>query len=139
MSSLTSITVETTVSAPLEKVWRYWTEPQHITQWCSGSADWHTPRAENDLKEGGKFVTRMEAKDGSMGFDFGGTYTKVSDHKHIAYTMDDRRTVTIDFAEQDGGTRVTQTFDPESENPAEMQRAGWQTIMDNFQAYTEAH
>ena len=137
MSSATPITVETTVNMPAEKAWMFWTEPQHITQWCSGSADWHTPKATNDLKEGGTFSTRMEAKDGSIGFDFGGTYTKVVPHSEIAYTMGDGRKVAIHFAEKDGATHITQTFDPESENPAEMQRAGWQNIMDNFKAYAE--
>lgn len=131
------ITIQATVNAPIDKVWDFWGTPAHITQWCSASDDWHTPSAENDLRTGGKFTTRMEAKDGSFGFDFGGIYDEVIHHKLIAYTMEDGRTVKITFEEKEGSTEVVETFDPESENPIDMQRDGWQAILDSFKAYTE--
>lgn len=133
------ITVTTTVNAPIQKVWNYWATPEHIMQWNSASPDWHTPSATVDLREGGTFTARMEAKDGSVGFDFGGTYTKVIDGKEIGYTMGDDRKVLVTFEETDGATHITETFDPESENPIEMQRGGWQAILDNFKTYTESH
>lgn len=135
----TAITIKTTVHAPVEKVWQYWSEPKHITQWCTATAEWHTPRAENDLRTGGTFVTRMEAKDGSMGFDFGGVYDDVKTNEYIAYTMGDGRKVSISFESNDGQTTITETFDPESQNPREMQQAGWQNILDNFKKYTETN
>ena len=137
MNNESTITVQTTVNAPVEKVWRLWSQPEHITKWNSPSADWHTPRAENDLRTGGKFMSRMEAKDGSMGFDFGGVYDDIRENEHIAYTMDDGRKVTVDFTEDEDQTRVVETFDPESENPREMQHAGWQAILDSFKRYAE--
>lgn len=133
------ITVETTVNAPVEKVWDCWIAPEHITQWNNASDDWHSPHATNDLREGGKFMIRMEAKDESAGFDFGGIYTKIVEHKEIAYTMDDGRVVTVVFEEQDGKTHVTENFEPESENTKEMQKEGWQSILDNFRKYVESH
>lgn len=138
MTSLSPITIETSVDAPIETVWSCWTEPEHIMQWNSASPDWHTPSATNDLREGGSFTSRMEAKDGSIGFDFGGTYTKVIEHKEIAYRMDDGRKVSVTFDGHGGHTHISETFDPESENPVEMQRAGWQSILDNFKSYVEA-
>lgn len=132
------ITVSATVNAPVDTVWQCWTEPAHIMQWNSASDDWHTPRAENDLRTGGSFSSRMEARDGSVGFDFGGTYTEVVPQEKIAYTMDDGRTVSVLFEEQDGATLVTETFDAESENSVDLQREGWQSILDNFKAHTEA-
>lgn len=131
------ITVSNTVNAPVEKVWDYWTGPQHITKWCNASDDWHAPKAENDIRTGGKFSTRMEAKDGSFGFDFGGVYDKVKTNELIEYTMDDGRTVSIVFEANGNETRVTETFEAETENPVEMQRGGWQAILDNFKKYTE--
>ncbi len=131
------ITVETTVKAPLEIVWQSWTDPVHVTKWCAASADWHVPSAENDLRVDGRFKTRMEARDGSAGFDFGGTYTLVEEHARIEYVMADGRTVQIAFAPVDGGVLVAETFDTENENPADMQRTGWQAILDNFRTYTE--
>lgn len=125
------------VKAPIEKVWETWTQPEHITKWAFASSDWEAPRAENDLRTGGKFLTRMQAKDGSSGFDFGGIYTNVEPHKKIEYVMGDGRRVSVDFAETAGGVQITQSFDPESENSEEMQRAGWQAILDNFKSYTE--
>lgn len=134
----TKITVSTTVNVPVEKAWEIWGKPEHITQWNSASPDWHTPRAENDLRTGGKFSSRMEAKDGSFGFDFGGVYDEVIDHKAIRYTMGDGRKVDIQFDGNGNQTTITETFDAESENPVEMQRGGWQAIMDNYKKYAEA-
>lgn len=138
-ANLTTITVETTVNAPVEKVWKYWSEPSHIIQWNNASEDWHTPRVENDLKVGGKFHSRMEAKDGSFGFDFVGEYTKVEEYKTIEYTMGDGRKVKIDFTPQGDTTKVVETFDAESTNSIELQRGGWQAILDNFKKHTEGN
>jgi uncharacterized protein YndB with AHSA1/START domain len=132
-----SITVQSTVNAPVEKVWKYWSEPAHIMQWCQASDDWHAPRAENDLKTGGKFSTTMAAKDGSFSFDFGGVYDEVVEHKLIKYTMGDGRKVSVAFNAQGNATEVIETFEPENTNPEEMQRGGWQAILDNFKKYTE--
>ncbi|MEW5797556.1 MAG: SRPBCC family protein [Bacteroidota bacterium] len=136
-STKATITVQTTVNAPVEKAWKIWNEPEHITKWCTASPDWHTPRAENDLRVGGKLFSRMEAKDGSAGFDFVGTYTDVQIHKVIAYTMDDGRNVTINFTSEGKTTTLVETFDAENENPVELQREGWQTILNNFKAHVE--
>lgn len=133
----TSITVETTVNAPVSKVWDYWSEPKHITKWCQASDDWHAPHAENDLKTGGKFTTTMAAKDGSVSFDFGGVYTKVEKNKAIDYAMGDGRKVNIVMSDLGNSTKIVETFEAESENPVEMQRGGWQAILDNFKKYTE--
>jgi Uncharacterized conserved protein len=135
----TTVTIETTVNAPVDKVWEYWSKPQHITQWCSASDDWHTPRAENDLREGGSFVSRMEAKDGSMGFDFGGVYDVVRKYEYIEYTIGDGRKVNTTFTPQGNTTKIVESFETENENPVEMQRSGWQAILDNFKNYTETH
>lgn len=132
------VTVETTVQKPVGDVWKYWTEPQHITQWSFASDDWHAPNSENDLRAGGKFLTRMEAKDGSFGFDFSGVYDEVRTNEFISYTLDDGRKVEIAFISQDHGTKVVETFDAESENPVEMQKDGWQAFMDNFKKYSES-
>ena len=125
-ANTTAITVAATVNAPIAKVWDYWNSPEHITKWCQASPDWHAPFAENDPRTGGKFKTTMAAKDGSFSFDFGGTYSEVVDHQLIAYSMDDGRQVKVVFEDKGGSTEVTETFDPESENPIEMQRGGWQ-------------
>src|SRR3954462_14412900 len=101
-----TITVAATVNAPVEKVWNFWNAPEHITKWCSASPDWHTPRAENDLRTGGRFLSRMEAKDGSMGFDFGGVYENVKPNELIEYTMDDSRKVRVDFTANGNDTKV---------------------------------
>ncbi|MBK6635141.1 MAG: SRPBCC family protein [Chitinophagaceae bacterium] len=135
----TSITVETIVQAPVEKVWECWTKPEHITGWNNASDDWHTPRAENDLRVGGKFLSRMEARDGSMGFDFSGVYDEVKPNERIAYTLDDDRKVKIVFTGNDNETTVTETFEAEKENSVELQRGGWQSILDNFKKYTESN
>lgn len=133
-----TITVQTTVQAAADKVWQYWTTPQHIMQWNNASADWHTPKAENDLRVGGKFVSRMEARDGSLGFDFEGTYDEVVPNQLLAYTMPDGRKASISFEDRDGQTVVTETFDADTTHAIEMQRAGWQAILDNFKKYVES-
>ncbi|MAZ27003.1 MAG: polyketide cyclase [Cytophagaceae bacterium] len=132
------ITVEASIDATIDKAWKLWTSPEHIIKWNSPSDDWHTPKAENDLKKGGRFVYRMEAKDGSFGFDFGGTYDEVQDKKKLTYTLDDDRKVEVFFAEAEDKTTVTETFDPENQNPVEMQEQGWKAILDNFKKYVEA-
>ncbi len=134
----TKVTVQAIVNAPVDKVWTYWTEPTHIINWNFAGDDWCCPSASNDLRTGGEFTSRMEAKDGSFGFDFGGKYDKVDTNKTIEYTMSDGRTVGIDFASNGNTTTVTETFDAETENPVEMQQAGWQMILDRFKQYTEA-
>jgi uncharacterized protein YndB with AHSA1/START domain len=138
-TTFTQITIETTVNAQVNKVWAYWTEPQHIKQWCSASDDWHVPNAENDLRVGGSFTTRMEAKDGSFGFDFGGIYDAVTENEYIEYTLGDQRKVKINFTADGNSTKIVETFDAETQNPIEMQRGGWQSILDNFKNYTETN
>lgn len=133
----TRITVQTTVKAPVEKVWKYWNEPQHITQWSFASEDWHAPSATNDLRPGGKLVVRMEAKDGSAGFDFSGTYDVVSEPKEVTFTLDDGRKVNVVFTAQGDETLIVETFDAESSFPVEYQQAGWQAILDNFKRHVE--
>lgn len=134
----TKITIAATISTDLQKVWNYWTDPEHITNWNFASDDWHCPRAENDLRVGGKYSARMEAKDGSFGFDFEAIYDEIIDQKRITYTIADGRQVITDFENLGGKTKVTTTFDAESENPVEMQRDGWQAILNNFEQYAEA-
>jgi len=133
------ITVETSVKAPIEKVWKVWTTPEHIMQWNNASPDWHTPKAENDLRKGGKFVSRMEAKDGSFGFEFWGIYDEVDHLALISYTMGDGRKAEVSFSAEGTQTKMTETFEAESENPIEMQKAGWQAILDNFKKYAESN
>jgi uncharacterized protein YndB with AHSA1/START domain len=133
------ITVQNEINAPVNKVWQYWSLPQHIIRWSNASDDWHTPRAENDLRVGGKFLSRMEAKDGSVGFDFGGVYDEVKENEVIAYTMDDGRKVVINFTKDGDKTNVVETFDAESMNSIELQRGGWQAILDNFKKYVEGN
>ncbi|MFI5194968.1 MAG: SRPBCC family protein [Chitinophagales bacterium] len=137
-SKKTTITVETTVHAPVEKVWKLWTSPNHIIQWNNASDDWHTPRAENDLRVGGKFLSRMESRDGSMGFDFGGVYDEVTINKKIAYTIGDGRKVKVNFTPKGGKTEISETFETESENSVDMQRGGWQAILESFKKHAEA-
>lgn len=133
----TKITVEATIAAPVESVWEYWTLPEHITNWNFASEEWHTPHAENDVRVGGKFSSRMEARDGSFGFDFGGTYEAVETHKLLSYSLEDGRVVTITFTAEGDETKVSETFDAESENPVELQQQGWQAILNNFKKYAE--
>lgn len=137
ITSATMLTVKTAVNIPVEKAWTYWTEPQHITQWNAASDDWHTPKAENNLTVGGRFVSRMEAKDGSFGFDFGGTYTKIEMYRLIEYILDDNRKVSVKFNQEGSTTQITEEFEAENQNPPEMQQAGWQAIMDNFRKYAK--
>lgn len=131
------ITIETTINAPVQKVWECWTKPEHITKWNNASEDWHTPRAENDLRVGGRFVSRMEAKNGSMGFDFGGVYDAVTNNEYIAYTLDDDRKVQIYFSPTGSSTKVVESFEAENMNSLDLQQSGWQSILDNFKKYTE--
>jgi uncharacterized protein YndB with AHSA1/START domain len=135
----TRITIQNSINAPVEKVWKLWSSPDHITRWNSASPDWHTPRAENDLRVGGRFLSRMEAKDGSMGFDFGGVYDEVKKNELIEYTMDDGRKVSVNFAGNGNETKIVSTFEAESMHPEDFQRAGWQAILDNFKKYVEAN
>jgi uncharacterized protein YndB with AHSA1/START domain len=132
-----SITIKTTINLPVESVWRYFTEPEHIKNWNNASDDWHTTEADNDLQIGGKFRSRMEAKDGSFGFDFSGVYDDIKLYEKIAYTIEDGRKVVIIFKCEEESTDITETFDAESENSLEMQKAGWQAILDNFKKYVE--
>ncbi|MEZ5922773.1 MAG: SRPBCC family protein [Hyphomicrobiaceae bacterium] len=131
------ITVETHVSAPIEAVWKAYTTPADIMKWNAASDDWHTTSASVDLREGGDFSSRMEAKDGSMGFDFAGTYTKIIPHQHIGYAFGGR-TAEVDFIPGPDGVRVRVTFDAETSHSVEQQQAGWQAILDNFARHTGA-
>jgi uncharacterized protein YndB with AHSA1/START domain len=139
MKTTATITIEAIVNAPVAKVWNYYTSPTHIVKWNAASDDWHTTRAENDLRKGGKFLSRMEAKDGSFGFDFVGVYDEVKISELIAYTMDDGRKAKIAFTSAGNQTKMIIDFDTETENPIEMQRGGWQAILDNFKKYTETN
>lgn len=134
----TVITIETTVNAPVEKLWESWTKPEHITQWNHASDDWHSPWAKNDLRKGGEFSARMEAKDGSTGFDFRGIYDEVKPNEYIEYTLGDGRKVKVSFTPLGNTTKVIESFEAETSNPVEMQKAGWQAILDNFKKYTES-
>ena len=134
-----TITLETVIDAPIGKVWELRTEPKHIVKWAFASDDWEAPHAENDIREGGRFKTRMAAKDKSASFDFTGTYTAVTDRKLIEYDIDDGRHVKIEFKETPDGVKITETFEPENENSEEVQRKGWQAILDNFKNYVEAN
>ena len=133
----TTIKIETSVKALIEKVWRCWTDPNHITQWNNASDDWQTPFAENDLRVGGKLLFRMEAKDKSAGFDFEGTYDEIIENQKIVYTIADGRKVSVTFTEKDNEIMVTETFEAENTNPIEMQRDGWQAILNNFKKHVE--
>jgi uncharacterized protein YndB with AHSA1/START domain len=130
------ITIETLVNAPIEDVWRAWTTPADIVRWNTATPEWHTPRATVDLREGGRFCSRMEAKDGSVGFDFEGTYTKIVPHERIEATFGDR-TMQVEFIPTADGVTVRETFDAENTYPVEQQRQGWQTILDNFAKHVE--
>ena len=134
----TVITVRSTVNAPVEKVWESWSKPEHIVNWNHASDDWHSPYSENDLRIGGKFKARMEAKDGSFGFDFGGVYDDVIPNEYIEYTMGDGRKVKVNFTKQGSQTTVVEAFEAENQNSLEMQKNGWQAILDNFKKYTES-
>jgi uncharacterized protein YndB with AHSA1/START domain len=131
------ITVKATVNVPVDKAWTVWSDPQHIIQWSNASDDWHTTYAENDLQPGGKFLSHMAAKDKSFEFDFGGTYDAVRKNELIEYTMGDGRKVTVTFSSNGQQTDITEIFEPESQNPVEMQQTGWQNILNNFKKYAE--
>ena len=131
------IIIHTIIHSTLEKVWRYFTEPVHITKWNNASIDWHTTNATTDLSVGGKFLYRMEAHEGSMGFDFDGHYSHIKTEEAIAYILTDSRKVNIHFEKVEEGIKVTESFETETENPVEMQKQGWQAILDNFKHYTE--
>ena len=132
------ITVEVTVDAPQDKVWEMFTRPEHIKKWSNASDDWHTPEAENDLRVGGKFNSRMESKDGSEGFNFTGVYTEITPMEYISYTMDDGRKVDVKFEIAEDGIHITENFEPETINLPEMQKIGWQAILNNFKKYVES-
>lgn len=131
------ITVQVSINSTLGKVWDAMTLPEHITNWCFASEDWHAPKATNDLRVGGKFMTRMEAKDQSFGFDFEGEYTFLEPHKRYEYILEDKREIAVIFEENEGSIIVTEIFDPENQNPIEMQQQGWQMILGNFKKYVE--
>lgn len=132
-----AITIESIINAPIKKVWECWTNPEHITKWNQASDDWHCPFAENDIRTNGKFKSTMASKDGKISFDFEGIYDNVIKYKHIAYSLADGRKVTVDFIEDGNLTKVIETFNPENVNSEEMQKAGWQMILDNFKKHTE--
>ena len=132
-----TITVTTTVNAPVKKVWQFWNEPEHIKGWAFATDDWHAPFVENNLHTGCTFKTIMAAKDGSFSFDFGGEYTDVQEHKYIAYTMGDGRKVSVKFVGDANTTKIEETFEPESQNPIDIQQGGWQAILSNFKKYAE--
>ena len=137
-SSFEKITIEVLVQKPIELAWRFFNDPAFVTQWNHASDDWHSPRAENDLRPGGRFNYRMEAKDGSFGFDFEGTYTQVVEPELVAYTIGDGRQVTITFTREGEATRVVEDFEAETENSLDLQRQGWQAILDNYKRYAES-
>ncbi len=133
-----TISVQTSINADLEKVWNYYTKPEHIIKWNFATDEWCCPKAENDLKPNGKFSWRMEAKDGSVGFDFTGDYKKVIEKELITYKMSDGRLVKIDFLKNENEVIISETFDAEGTNSDEQQRAGWQAILGNFKKYVES-
>ncbi len=137
MNEKSKITVGVQIHAPIAKVWELWTNPAYIVKWNQASEDWHTPYAENDLQKGGRFLSRMESKDKSQGFDMTGTYDEVKPLKKIAYTMDDGRAVEITFTAQGQVTELVETFEAETTFPAEYQKEGWQAILDQFKQFAE--
>lgn len=138
MKSKDKITIETTIMAPIDLVWKLWTSPEHIVNWNFATEEWCCPNAANDLRPNGEFNWRMEAKDGSMGFDFSGTYQQINDNELITYQMSDGRAVSIDFFIMGESVRVVESFEAEGTNSDEQQRAGWQAILDNFKNYVES-
>jgi uncharacterized protein YndB with AHSA1/START domain len=131
------IKIEAIIRAKLATTWETWTDPNHIIQWNQASNEWHCPSASNDLRKDGRFSYRMEAKDGSFGFDFSGQYSKVVAHKEIVYTLDDGRVVSIAFSEEGDDTRIVQVFEAEDQNTIEMQKGGWQAILNSFKGHAE--
>lgn len=132
-----NITIETIIKKPIDQVWAKWTLPKHIMEWNNASEDWYTPSAENDLRVGGAFNYRMAARDGSFSFDFSGIYDEVIVGRKIAYTLGDNRKVVTEFAEEDGCVKIVETFEAEETHSLEMQKSGWQAILDNFKRYAE--
>lgn len=137
--NFTKITINTVIVADIQKVWDYYNSPEHITKWNHASDDWHCPKAENDMKIGGTYLARMEAKDGSFGFDFKAIYDEIIPMAKVAYTLEDERKVVTTFEKQGKQTKVTTVFDAEGMNPIDMQKAGWQAILNNFKRYTETY
>lgn len=135
----TKITIQAVVAADRQKVWDRYTQPEHITKWNFATDTWHCPAASNDMRVGGKYLARMEAKDGSFAFDFEAVYNEIVDGEKFTYTMPDNREIQVSFEQTDDKTRVTVTFDPENENPVDLQRSGWQSILDNFRRYAEGN
>jgi uncharacterized protein YndB with AHSA1/START domain len=133
------ITVKTTINASLEKVWDFWTKPEHVINWNFASDDWHCPKAENNLKIGEKFCYTMAAKNGEMSFDFEGEYTEIETHKLIKYKLEDDRRIIIQFEQNQDLVTIIESFDPENENSLELQQNGWQAILDNFKKYIESN
>ncbi|MEY4204677.1 MAG: hypothetical protein RL013_2381 [Bacteroidota bacterium] len=133
----TKITIQAVVAADRQKVWNCYTQPEHITKWNFATDTWHCPAASNDMRVGGKYLARMEAKDGSFAFDFEAVYNEIVDGEKFTYTMPDNREIQVSFEKMDDKTRVTVTFDPENVNPVDLQRDGWQSILDNFKRYAE--
>lgn len=132
------ITIQALIKADIRKVWDYYTKPEHITKWNFAIDTWHCPSASNDLQVGGKYVARMEAKDGSFGFDFEGIYNQISEYNGFTFTMPDNRVVQVTFNDKGSETEVVVTFDAENQNPVEMQQQGWQAILNNFKSYVES-
>ncbi len=133
----TKITIHATISAGIQKVWNYYTQPEHITKWNFASPDWHCPSASNDMRNGGKYTARMEAKDGSFGFEFEATYSEITENQKFVYVMPDGREVSVSMNEDNHLTNITVCFDTETENPVDLQREGWQAILNNFKNYAE--
>ena len=136
---MSKISVSAIINADVKKVWDYYTSPEHITQWNYADPSWQCPSASNDMRIGGKYSARMEAKDGSFGFEFEATYTEIAEGKSFTYTMPDNREVNVSFDGDGDTTAISVTFDAENQNPVEMQKNGWQAILDNFKKYTEAN
>ena len=133
----TKITIHATISAGIQKVWNYYTQPEHITKWNFATPDWHCPSASNDMRIGGKYTARMEAKDGSFGFEFEATYSEITENQKFVYIMPDGREVSVSINEDNHLTNITVCFDAETENSVELQREGWQAILNNFKNYAE--
>lgn len=137
MASEGRIEIENKINAKLDQVWEYWTKPEHITKWNIASEDWLCPKAENDLKEGGKFKYRMESEDGKVGFDFAGTYKEVKEKQKLTYELEDGRNAEVTFSEEDGTVMIKETLDTEDENPVDQQEQGWKSILESFKTYAE--
>jgi len=137
MASEGKIEIESKINAELDRVWEYWTKPEHITKWNKASEDWLCPNAENDLKEGGKFKYRMESQDGKVGFDFAGTYKEVREKEKLTYELEDGRNAEVTFSEEDGNVMIKEILDTEDDNPVDQQEQGWKSILQSFKGYTE--